>query len=171
MKASTIAVIIVSILVGAVSIAYYFEFVVPEREIVQRCAGYAPNYMDFLECHGVISITDGWDMDYLSLTDHVHKYEVARIYDLKQYIHTDEKIYVINRNTIPRSSSNGSRTLYYQKLFQNGKVVENDYLSISEIPTYLVIDYKSGEVRTYRNIEEVPDAEGSFFAELEKVPN
>lgn len=171
MKASTIAAIIVSVLVGVFSIAYYFEFVVPGREIAVKCFGYKPDWMVFLDCHGVITITDGWDMDYISLRDHIHKYEVARVYSLDQYKIVGELLYVINRKTIQGSSSNGVRTLYYQRLFQNGNIIEYSYSNVSEIPTYIVINYKSGDARAYKSIDQAPGDEKSVFSELEKIPN
>jgi hypothetical protein len=167
MKASTILVIIFALLIGGGLLAYYFEFVIPEREIAQRCANYVPNWMDFLECHGSIVIQDGWDRDYLTLKDHMHEYEVARIYNLNQYKYTDRSIYVKNRKVIEGSVSDGVKVEYYQRLFQNGKVSRSYYENVSEIPTYLVIDFKTGEVRAYKNIGEAPEDEQVYFIEIE----
>lgn len=150
-------------------IAYYQLFVIPEREVAQRCANYVPNWMDFLECHGSIVIQDGWDRDYLTLKDHVHKYEVARIFNLNQYKHTNRNIYVINRKVIEGSVSDGVKVSHYQELFQNGEVSRSYYDEVSEIPTYLVIDFGTSEVRAYKNIGEVPENERINFIELEKL--
>lgn len=162
----TIIVSVVILLVIGLSLAYYYSFVAPKKAIAERCANYVPYWTDFVECYGVVVINDGWDMDYLSIRDHVHEYEIARIYNLNQLVHTEEKIYVINRKIIEGQTSDGIKIEYYQKLFQNDEVVKKYYDSISDIPTYLVIDYKSGEVSAYKNITDVPENDRGYFEQL-----
>jgi hypothetical protein len=169
MKKKTI-IIIISILVlfvfGSLFI-YYYIFETPKKVIAERCAGYDPNWETFINCYGVITITDSWDKDYISLKDHIHGYEIARIYNLKQFINNDEKIFVINRKTIEGSVSNGKKTQYYQELFQNSHLVTSNYDSILDIPTYLVIDYRSGEVEVYKNTESIPQKYKKYFLEIQ----
>lgn len=169
MKNKTIIIIssIVVVLAIIISIAYHYSFVVPKEAVAERCQNYVPNWENFVECYGVVVVTDAWDEDYLSLKDHIHDYEVARVYNQNQYRYVDGKVFVINRNNIEKSSSNGSKTTYYQALFRNNKVIEKSYDSISDIPVYLVIDTKSGEVQDYKKINEVPQSEQDYFKEIE----
>jgi hypothetical protein len=157
---------ILAIFLVAISLAYYYSFVAPKEDIAERCQGFVPNWMDFIDCHGVVSINDGWDMDYLSLKDHVHEYEIARVYNQDQYLYVDGKVFVINLNPIEGSASDGLKTEYYQRLFQNGKLVENPYSAISDIPTYLVIDTQSGETQAYRTVDEVPQEYRQYFIRM-----
>lgn len=167
-KKTLITTISISVLlIAGAWIAYYFVFEVPKKDVAERCAGYIPDWENFIECYGVISITDGWLSDYISLDDHIHKYEIAGIDNINQYIHTDDKIFVINRHLMEGSSSDGIKTTYYLDFFQNGKLATNDYDSISDTPTYLIVDTKTGEVEAYKNIDEVPQEYRNNFAELE----
>jgi hypothetical protein len=158
--------ILVLLIVGA-WFSYYYIFEAPKKDIVARCAGYVPYWENFIECYGTIAITDGWLSDYISLDDHIHNYEIAGIDNINQYIHTDNKIFVINRHLMEGSSSDGTRTRYYLDFFQNGKLTTNYYDSISDIPTYLVIDFRSGEVEAYKNIDEVPQEYRQYFLKLQ----
>ena len=105
-------------------------------------------------------------MDYLSLRDHVHNYEIARVYHVNQYVFLQDKLFVINRKNIENSSSNGDKVTYYQELFQNGKLTETEYSSISDIPNYLVIDVLSGECKTYKTISDVPKDQQVYFNDI-----
>lgn len=154
-------------LIISVLLAYYFSFVTPKKTVAKKCQGFIPNWADFVDCYGVVTINDGWDMDYLSFKDHINKYEIARVYNQNQYIYTDNKIFVINRKPIENSSSNGNETIYYQKLFQSSQLIEKSYNAISDIPIYLVVDTISGEVQAYKNISDVPENKRAYFIELE----
>lgn len=153
------------IITGVLCYNYFIK--IPTQIIAERCIGYDPEWEDLEDCYGVISIRTGWDINYYYLYDHIHGYEVARIFSIKQYFRNDGKIFVVNRQTIENASSNDGKTIYYQKLFQNGKVTNNSYNNISDIPTYLVINMQSGEVVVYKNIADVPQSEQSYFREIE----
>lgn len=169
MKKKTIIIIssVLVVLAIIISTAYYYSFVVPKEAVAERCQNYMPNWENFIECYGVVVVTDAWDEDYISLKDHIHDYEIARIYNQDQYRYADGKVFVINRKNIEKSSSNGIKTTYYQALFQNNKVVEKPYDNVSDIPTYLIIDTQSGEVRDYKDISEASQSEQDYFRELE----
>ncbi|MCE9585115.1 hypothetical protein K8Q94_00640 [Candidatus Nomurabacteria bacterium] len=163
------------IIIGAIAvisiggfILYFFWFIKPEKEIAEKCQGFTLNWTDFIDCHGIVSIHDGWDMDYLSIDDHMHDYEIARVYNQNQYIFSDNKVFVKNLKTIEGSSYDGLKTEYYQRLFQDGEVVRNFYDAVSDIPTYLVVDIVSGEAKAYKAIIDVPEAEKAYFEDLEK---
>ena len=169
MKKKTIIITssIVVVLVIIISIVGYYSFVVPKEVVAERCQNYMPNWENFVECYGVVVITDAWDENYLSLKDHIHEYEIARVYNQKQYLHVDGKVFVINRKNIEKSSSNKVKRTYYQELFQNGKLTEKSYDSISDIPTYLVIDTQSGEVKAYKDLTEASEVEKIYFSAIE----
>ena len=78
-KAILIIFAVLVLLVAGISLVYYCSFIIPKKDIAEKCQGFVPNWTDFIDCQGVVSINDGWDMDYISLKDHVHKYEIARI--------------------------------------------------------------------------------------------
>jgi hypothetical protein len=159
---------ILLLLIVGVALAYYLIIVVSKKEVAERCQGYIPNWSNFIDCHGVIVINDAWDVDYLSLKDHVHGYEIARVHDKNQYVYVDGNIFVINRKIIEGSTSDGARTRYYQKLFQNGMLVTNYYDSVSDIPAYLIIDSESGEVRAFQNIAQVPENKQKYFDQIKE---
>lgn len=158
--------ILLIVFVG-LSLVYYFGFVLPEKKIAKECQGFIPGWLDFIECSGVIAINDGWDMDYISIKDHVHDYEVARVYNQNQYVFANKKLFVINRKYIENEASDGKETTYYQKLFQNGKLIENSYNSTSTIPNYLIVETQTGEARSYKNIGEVPQSEQDYFKDIQ----
>lgn len=166
-KITLIIISIISVIFISGYTLYYFWFAKPEKDIAQRCQGYLPSWMSFIDCHGVVSINDGWDMDYISIEDHIREYEIARVYNVNQYVFVQDKLFVINRKNIENSSSNGDKITYYQALFQNGKLVDNSYTKISDIPTYLIIDTISGEVKAYKDLSEVPIDQQNSFKELE----
>ncbi|OHA58446.1 MAG: hypothetical protein A2571_01550 [Candidatus Vogelbacteria bacterium RIFOXYD1_FULL_44_32] len=155
------------IILGGAMFLYYFWFVAPEKKIALECQNFVPSWLDFIECSGVVAINDGWDMDYISLKDHVHDYEIARVYDQKQYLFVENKLFVINQKYIENSASDNVEVTYYHKLFQNGKLIENSYGSISDIPTYLIVDTKTGEVKAYKDLMEASEAEKKYFSEIE----
>jgi|SRR3989339_270104 len=165
-KTTIIIISILLLLIIGGSLTYYFMFEAPKKGIAERCAGYVPNWENFIDCHGVITITDSWDVDYISLKDHIHDYEIARIYNMEQFTYVADKIFVINRKTIKGTISDGTKIRYYQELFQDGQLETNYYDSISNIPTYLVINYVSGEVETYSNIDEAPQEYKQYFLEI-----
>jgi hypothetical protein len=154
----------------SVSFAYYHSFVVPKKIIAEKCGNYVPNWNNFIDCYGVIVINDAWDVDYLSVRDHIHEYEIARVYNQDEYIHINEKIFIINMSTIEGQVSDGEKIQYSQELFQGGRLVTNYYDSISDIPTYLIVNIQSGEVRAYKNLEDVPPEEQTIFEQL-KINN
>jgi hypothetical protein len=165
-KKIKIIIAIIAILFIAFLGTHYFMFEYPKIGIAKKCQGFVPTWTDFIDCYGIVSINDGWDMDYISLKDHIHKYEIARVYNQNQYIYINNKIFVINLKNIENSASDGFNTTYYQKLFQGGNLIENEYDSISNIPNYLVIDTENGEVKTYKNIDEVPNSEKKYFEDI-----
>jgi hypothetical protein len=168
MKKSTILLsctVLTVILIGVV-LAYYYIFEFPKRSIAERCAGYIPYWETFIDCSGVITITDAWDTNYISIDDHLHGYQIAEIYNLNQITQKNQKMYVINHAISYGYSTNGVETVYYQQLFQNGRVNRNRYNNVSEIPTYLIIDSNSGEVNAFQNINQVPESEQTYFHEI-----
>lgn len=165
-----ITIIIVSLVIltfAGLFLLYYFWFTAPEKKIAAECQGYIPAWPSFIECSGVVAINDGWDIDYISIRDHVHDYSIAHVYNRNQYVFAEGKLFVINREYIENSASDGVETTYYQTLFQNGKMVDHPYSAISEIPTYLSVDVQTGEVNSYNNIDEVPKENKEYFLETE----
>jgi hypothetical protein len=165
-KKTKIIISLVVVLVISIPLLYYFIFVVPKKEIAEKCQGYYPYWGNFVDCQGVIAINDGWDMDYLSIKDHIHNYEIARVYNRNQYIYSDNKIFVINKKNIKNSSSDGIKNTYYQELFQNGQLMESSYEVVSDIPTYLVVDTVSGETKAYKTISDVPKDQQIYFNDI-----
>ncbi len=160
-------VLIIPLLIIAIfAFSYYYFIRIPNKKIAERCIQYDREWANLEDCYGLISLRYGWDIDYYYLLDHIHDYEIARIYNLDQYIYENNKIFVINRKTIENSSSNGIKTTYYQELFQNGKLSDNPYSEISDIPTFLVVDTVSGEVQAYKNITDVPSDQQSYFTKI-----
>lgn len=158
---------IVAIIFIGIFTLYYFWFTKPEKEIAIRCQGFVPNWPSFVDFYGTVTINDGWDMDYLSIRDHIHDYTIARVYNQEQYLYIDNKVFVINRKNIESSSSDGVKTTYNQKLFQNGKLLYTPYDRVSDIPTYLIIDTILGEVKAYKNISDIPIDQQNSFKDLE----
>jgi hypothetical protein len=67
-------------------IAGYLLWIAPAKLVAEKCQGLEPRWSDFIDCDGAISVTDNWDTDYLSVKDHVHNYEIARVHNKNQYI-------------------------------------------------------------------------------------
>lgn len=168
MKKTTLIIvsIVIIIFIGIFSL-YYFWFTKTEKEIAARCQGFVPNWPSFVDCYGTVAINDGWDMDYLSIRDHIRDYTIARVYNREQYLYIDNKVFVINRQNIESSSSDEVKTIYNQKLFQDGKLTYTSYDRISDIPIYLIIDTLSGEVKAYKDLNSVAKTEIKYFSEIE----
>lgn len=168
MNKKILSIVIIFVVILAVSyFVYHYSFIVPKKGIIEKCEGYIPDWSNFIDCYGVVSITDAWDVDYLSLKDHVHGYEIARVYNFNQYLYVDGKLYVINRDIIEGQTSDGKKTQYYQKLFQNGEISIDYYDSLSDIPTYLIVNTKTGDVRAYRDKTEISETEKIYFSDIE----
>lgn len=157
--------LLVSIIIAASG--YYYFIKIPTKRISERCIQYDPKWENLEDCYGLISIRYGWDIDYYYLLDHVHDYEVARIYGLDQFVYQNGKILVINRQAVEEGETDGVKAKYRQKTFQNGQLTESSYDDISEIPTYLAIDTVSGEVEAYVSAGDAPAEYRPYFSELE----
>lgn len=140
----------------------------PDRKIAARCINYSATQPGLIDCFGTISIYDSWDADYLSIDDHVHNYELARIFDLRNFRVAGNKFYVKNEQIIEGYVSDGKKIQYYQKLFQDNQLKTNYYSAQTDIPQYFVIDYKTGEVSAYKDLKSVPANERNYFGSLEK---
>ncbi len=166
-KITIIVVSLVTMTFAGLFLLHYFWFTAPEKKIAAECQGFVPAWLDYVDCSGVVAINDGWDMDHISIRDHIHDYEIARVYNQDQYIFAEGKLSVINRKYIENSASDGVETTYYQRLFQNGEIVRHPYSAISEIPAYLSVDTQTGEVNAYSNIDDVPKNDQKYFLEIE----
>lgn len=162
---------LVFVFIGAF-LVYYQVWIEPVKVISERCINFDSKAPNILDCYGVISIRDGWDIPYLYFTDNLHgNYRVATISTIDQFIHNNGKIYVIDKKlTQPDSSSNSvsGETRYYKTLIQEGVLKDNVYFNETDIPKYLLIDEKTGEVSSYNALNDIPDDERGYFSELER---
>jgi hypothetical protein len=144
----------------------YKYITTPSNDVLDRCIGYNYKWENFIDCYGVVSIRDGWDIDYLYLQDNLRDYDLAWIDDFNQFKVVDNILYVKSREPIPMSLGSGENATYLQKLFVNGELKYFKYESPSEIPLYLIVDTISGEAKAYKTIEDVPEEAREYFGEI-----
>lgn len=151
------------ILIVGVSI-FWYNGQVYDKEMATKCIQYNPSWLGLIDCYGVVSIKQAWDIKGYYLDDHVHGYELAEIDNLNDYKFQDGYIYVKNREPFTCSITDQSGIKQFcQKLFQDNRLKSSYYSSISDIPLYLVIDTQTGNVDAYKFIDTVPEDEKKFF--------
>jgi len=138
-----------------------------DQETAKKCIGYDPNWPLLTDCYGMVSTSQAFDIKGYSLVDHIHNYELAEVDNINQYKYQEGKIYVKNREPFNCSpvDKNGQEQ-FCHNLFQNGQIRTNYYDSVSDIPTYLIIDSKSGEVQAFQDTAQVPENEQNYFNQI-----
>jgi hypothetical protein len=135
---------------------------------LKKCKYYNPEWIFFVDCYGVMSLHEGdsgW-ANYIWQDDEDPSVNIATMDKKDQYIVQGNNLYIINH--YPPHDFDES-TKRYKVLFKmNGSYQEFSYSSKDEIPTLLVFNTNTANVRPYVKIEEVPSEEQKYFIELQK---
>jgi hypothetical protein len=137
-----------------------------ERQVIlDRCTGYDANWLDMVDCYGVISIhwNDNGKYDLVNNVD--RGWTVAEINSPTDFNLETGRIYLISI-TLPGLCAVASRGKYCAEFQVNGEPKELGYASADQVPTYLIIDTKTGDERFYANLNDVPEAERASFQRL-----
>lgn len=106
----------------------------------------------------------GWP-NYIWQDDQNPIINIARIDNKNQYILNGNNLYVINRH--PLEDFDQSKKQYKLLFKTNGSYQQFYYPSKDEIPTFLVFDTNTANVRPYLKIEDVPLEEQNYFTTLQ----
>jgi hypothetical protein len=137
-----------------------------ERQaILGRCTGYDGNWLDMVDCFGVISIHWNDDGKYNLVNNVDRGWTVAEINSPTDFNLESGKMYLIDITPL-RQCAIPSRGKYCVEFQVNGEPKELGYASANQVPTYFIIDTKTGDERFYANLDEVPEAERAAFQHL-----
>jgi hypothetical protein len=166
MSRNLIVLITCIIAIAIVLVAFFSLKWNDERQVIlDRCTGYDANWLDMVDCYGVISIhwNDNGKYDLVNNVD--RGWTVAEINSPTDFNLETGKIYLISI-TPPGLCAVASRGKYCAEFQVNGEPKELGYASADQVPTYLIIDTKTGDERFYANLNDVPEAERASFQRL-----
>jgi hypothetical protein len=161
MKKNKLKLIIFGTLIVILSSCYYYIYL-PEKVIRDRCSFVVPKSIEMDDCYGVISINSAWDVGYIYLTDHIHNYQIARVYNINNIKIYNDYLYIINEEP-EFVDTTGSKPLYLQHLFLDGNVSEIKAKNKSELLNYIIVNYKTGNLVAKQKIEDFDIADRDKF--------
>jgi hypothetical protein len=155
-----ISVVIISFIVG------WFFYVPPSwQQVINRCTNYDPQWLGMLDCYGVISIWQPDNSGYLVQNNKHLGPTIAQIKAVDEFIVRDDQMYLID--ITPKGVCNNLAPGKYCGDFQiDGEPKTLYYDSPEEVPTYLIIDTKTGNERFYANLKDTPEADRALFERL-----
>jgi hypothetical protein len=157
-----IGILAVSVTIGAL---FAYKWSHEQRVILDRCTGYDANWLDMVDCYGVISIH--WsDNGQYNLVNNIDRgWTVAEVASPTDFNLEGGKMYLIDI-TPPAQCAVASRGKYCAEFQVNGEPKELGYASAVQVPKYLIIDTKTGDERFYANLNDTPDADRAIFQRL-----
>lgn len=85
------------------------------------------------------------------------------MYDIEKYIHKDPYIYIVGYYTQEKIEENNPNPSYSSYNPQTKE--EINFESIEEIPRYIVLNYRTGEIELFIALEEAPKEYQKIFQE------
>jgi hypothetical protein len=163
-KKETIIISIAVILILGLAFALNSYVSNKNKEVSSRCTNYdAKN--DAVDCYGLISIYANEGPGYtLNLNDPSLDF-IASINNLNEFKVIGNYLYVINKQ--PHTCFDNLTHKYCFDFRVNGKYTGYEYNSISEIPTYLIVDTQNGNENLYVNPQEASSSAQVIFKEIE----
>jgi hypothetical protein len=155
-------------LVCVVSISVWLFYVPPSwRQVISRCTNYNPQWLDMVDCYGVISIhwNDNGSYDLLNNVD--PGWTVAEIQSPTDFHFSDGQMYLIDVRT-PVICNKLKPGKYCGEFEVNGQSKPYYYNTPKDVPRYLIIDTKTGNERFFVTLNDVPNAEQQFFGSLSR---
>ncbi|MDA9475085.1 hypothetical protein XI03_11360 [Bradyrhizobium sp. CCBAU 65884] len=132
---------------------------------MSRCTDYNPQWLGMLDCYGVISIWERDNSGYLVQNNKHTGPIVAQIKSPNAFVVYANLMYLID--ITPKGICNNLVPGKYCGDFQvNGQPKSYYYDRPEQVPTYLVIDTKTGDERFYANLKDAPVADRAIFERL-----
>jgi hypothetical protein len=164
MKKKWLASIALTVVIAAIG-TWFFYTPASWRQVIDRCVGYDPQWWAMLDCYGVISIWRPDNSGYLILNNVSRGWIVAEISDADNFIMQNNQMYIID--TAPKGGCAVAERGNFCRDFQvNGETKVFGYKSADAVPTYLIIDTKTGDERFYANLKDAPQADRAIFEQL-----
>jgi hypothetical protein len=135
------------------------------RQIVDRCIDYDPQWLGMLDCYGVVSIWQFHNSSNLVLNNNRSDAQIAEVKAINDLIVENNEMYLIDTAPVG-SCAVPSRGKYCAEFQVNGKPKEFGYARADQVPTYLVINIKTGDERFYANLTDAPEGDRVIFQRL-----
>lgn len=137
-----------------------------EREVViKRCIDYNAQWLGMIDCYGVISVWQPDDSGYLVGNNKRPGSIIAQIRTADNFIVRNDQMYLID--ITPKGKCGDSTPEKYCGDFQvKGELKTYYYDDPDQVPTYRIINTKTGDERFYVQLNEIPDADREIFQEL-----
>ncbi|MBI4599213.1 hypothetical protein HY734_03405 [Candidatus Uhrbacteria bacterium] len=138
------------------------------REIIARCASdWLDKSMETRDCYGVITIERTperrfYDTTYRIHVNKKHVYNtIIGINQVERFLVVGDFLYVINQSL---SFVDDAQEGYHSYLINDD--IGFIYYSDEQVSDYLVINTKTGDIRTYLAPDDVPESERAFFEQI-----
>jgi hypothetical protein len=166
MRKKQIAGIILVVIIAA--IGTWFVYVPPSwQRVIDRCIGYDPQWRGMLDCYSVISIWQPDNSGYLIINNRRPGAILAQIGAADDFIVESNQMYLVD--VTPKGKCAVPARGQFCRDFQvNGEPKEFGYDNPDQVPTYLIIDTKTGNEHFYANLKDAPASDRAIFEGLLK---
>jgi hypothetical protein len=90
---------------------------------------------------------------------------IAEITSVGDFVIEDDQMYLINIASVGQCAM-ASRGKYCAEFQVNGEPKEFGYASADQVPTYLIIDTKTGDERFYAKLKDAPQSDQEIFQNM-----
>jgi hypothetical protein len=126
---------------------------------------YDPQWRGMLDCYGVVSMWQFHNSRNVVLNNNHSGAIIAEIGTVGDFVIEDDQMYLINVTPIGECAM-ASRGKYCAEFQVNGEPKEFGYASADQVPTYLIIDIKTGNERFYADLKDAPITDRAIFQRL-----
>jgi hypothetical protein len=164
-RSYVIAIVAVALLASCLLFIQMLYWAPTWKKIVDRCADYNPQWLGMLDCYGVISVWQPDNSGYLIQNNSKSGSIIAQIKSADDFIVRSNEMYLID--ITPKGVCNNLVPGKYCGSFQiNGNERTYYYDSPDQVPTYVIIDTKTGDERVYANLADAPQIDRVVFQSL-----
>lgn len=121
---------------------------------------------EIVECRNSIVVERNFGQIYkYSIYDYTHKYEIGAA---NKYKLVDERVFFFDPSQTGGIFGEGTSrvTRYMRTYFVGDKINDYWFDGIEDLPRYVLVNTKSGEVTFYVKLDEMPEAERKIFEGL-----
>lgn len=126
--------------------------------------------LSLIGCYGILAEEQDLDNNWFQIYDHANKYTIARLINKNAFKIYDERLYLIEIQSLSENVRyDEEESQYYAWFFDGEDFKRYVFETIENIPKHLSVDVKSGEVTIYSNkLDEISEVERAIFIDLEK---
>jgi hypothetical protein len=164
MRKTFIIIIAVSVTLLIV-LVWFFHVPSSGQNVLSRCTDYNPEWLGMVDCYGVVSIWQPNNSGYLVENNAIPGSIIAQIQNQDSFVVRSDRLYL--RDITPKGICNNLVPGKYCGNFQvDGEQKTFYYDSPDRVPTYLIINTKTGDEQFYIKPQDASSADQSVFQEL-----